>query len=45
MRIVAALTEPASIHTYLKGVGLSARPPPVAPARPPVQPVLEYDAA
>lgn len=34
MRIVAALTEPASIRSYLEGVGLPARPPPIAPARP-----------
>jgi hypothetical protein len=33
MRIVAALTDPASIRSYLEGVGLSARPPPIAPAR------------
>ena len=35
MRILAALTEPGSIRTYLKGVGMPARPPPIAPARPP----------
>ena len=34
MKIVAALTEPASIRSYLDGVGLPARPPPIAPARP-----------
>ena len=30
--------------SYLTGVGLSARPPPIAPARPPLQPELEYAA-
>ena len=39
-----SLTEPASIRSYLTGVGLSARPPPIAPARPPLQPELEYAA-
>ena len=34
MKIIAALTEPASIRSYLEGVGLPARPPPIAPARP-----------
>ena len=33
MKIIAALTDPASIRSYLEGVGLSARPPPIAPAR------------
>jgi hypothetical protein len=33
MRIIAALTEPASIRSYLEGVGRSARPPPMAPTR------------
>ena len=30
MKIIAALTEPASIRSYLEGVGLPARPPPTA---------------
>ena len=34
LRIVAALTDPASIRTYLEGVGLPAVPPPRAPAQP-----------
>ena len=38
MKIVAALTEPRSIHAYLEGVGLPSRAPPIAPARPHPQP-------
>ena len=34
LRIVAALTDPASIRTYLEGVGLPAMPPPRAPPQP-----------
>ena len=34
LRIVAALTDPASIQTYLEGVGLPAMPPPRAPPHP-----------
>ncbi len=34
MKIIAALTDAHSIRTYLEGVDLPARPPPVAPARP-----------
>ena len=41
MKIIAALTEPASIQAYLDGVGLPARPPPIAPPRPAQQPELE----
>jgi ribosomal protein S27E len=44
MKIIAALTEPASIRSYLEGVGLPARPPPIAPARPAPQPELEFAA-
>ena len=44
MKIIAALTEPASIRSYLEGVGLSARPPPIAPVRPAPQPELEFAA-
>ena len=32
MKIIAVLTDPASIRSYLEGVGLPARPPPIAPA-------------
>ena len=34
LRIIAALTDPASIQTYLEGVGLPAMPPPRAPPEP-----------
>ena len=42
--MIAALTEPASIRSYLDGVGLAARPPPIAPARVPLQPEFVYAA-
>ena len=41
MRIIAALTDEVSTRHYLKGVGLPAEPPPIAPARPPPQRELE----
>ena len=41
MKIVAALTDPRSIRTYLEGVGLDSCPPPIAPARPDLQPSLD----
>ncbi len=44
MKIVAALTDPASIRSYLEGVGLPARPPPIAPARHDQQSEFEYAA-
>ena len=34
LRIIAALTDPASIRTYLEVVGLPAMPPPRAPPHP-----------
>ena len=34
MKIVAAVSDPCSIRRYLEGVGLPARAPPIAPARP-----------
>ena len=40
LRIIAALTDPASIRTYLEGVGLPAVPPP----RPPPPPQFEFAA-
>ncbi len=40
LRIVAALTDPASIRTYPEGVGLPAVPPPRAPP----QPLFEFAA-
>ena len=42
IKIIAALTEAHSIRTYLEGVGLPARPPPVAPARPDPQQAFAY---
>jgi len=44
MHIVAALTDPASIRSFLDGVGLPARPPPIAPARHSQQSEFEYAA-
>ena len=41
VKIVAALTDPGSIRRYLEGVGLPARAPPIAPARPHAQ--QEFD--
>ena len=41
MKIVAALTDPGSIQTYLQGVGLPSRAPPIAPAR--RTPQLEFE--
>ncbi len=38
MRVIAALSEPASIRRCLEGMGLSGRAPPIAPARPDPQP-------
>ena len=43
LRIIAALTDPDSIRTYLDGVGLDYRPPPIAPAR--LVPEPEFDSA
>ena len=44
MRLVAALTDPHSIRTYLTGVGLPADPPTISPARPPPQQQLDFAA-
>ena len=41
MKIIAALTDPKSIHSYLRGVGLPSRAPPIAPVRRRPQP--EFD--
>jgi hypothetical protein len=43
MKIIAALTDPHSIGTYLEDVGLPSRAPPIAPARP--HPQREFDHA
>ena len=42
MRVIAALTEPASIRRCLQGMGLRWRAPPIAPARPTPQAVFDY---
>ena len=44
MRIIAALSDPVSIRGYLEGVGLPARPPPIAPPRRSLQQELEFAA-
>ena len=43
LRLIAALTDPASIRRYLHGVGLPTQPPPLNPPRPPPQ--QEWDFA
>ena len=43
MKVVAALTDPASIQRYLKGTGHSATIPEIAPARAPPQKELNFD--
>ncbi len=45
MKIVAAVTEPSSIRRYLEGVGLPARAPPIAKARPHPQQQLDIELA
>jgi hypothetical protein len=42
MKIIAFITDPASIHRYLEGEGLPTQAPPVAPGRSPPQMELEY---
>lgn len=44
LRLIAALTDPDSIRTYLDGVGLDSRPPPIAPARLGAQPEFDFAA-
>lgn len=44
MKIIAALTDPASIRAYLDGVGLPSRAPPVADPRPDPQHELNFAA-
>ena len=43
MRIVAAITDPASIKQYLDGIGLPLEIPEIKPARPPPQLDFGYD--
>jgi len=42
MKIIAFITDPASVQRYLKGEGLPTEPPPIAPARSPPQMELDY---
>ena len=42
MKIIAFITDPASVQRYLEGEGLPTTAPPIAPARPPPQIELEY---
>ncbi len=42
MRIVAAVTDPASVKRYLEGIGLPSEIPEIKPARPPPQLELDY---
>ncbi|MEW6754925.1 MAG: transposase [Candidatus Latescibacterota bacterium] len=44
LRIIAALTDPDSLRTYLEGVGLDSRPPPVAPAHRHPEPQFDFAA-
>jgi hypothetical protein len=42
MKVVAAVTDPASIHRYLEGTGHSPIIPEIASARPPPQVEFDY---
>jgi len=42
-RVVAAITDRASIKRYLDGVGLPSEIPEIKPARPPPQLDFEYE--
>jgi hypothetical protein len=44
LRVLAALTDPRSIRTYLTGIGLDSKPPPIAPAHLPTQTDLDFAA-
>lgn len=44
LRLIAALTDPDSIRTYLEGVGLDSSPLPIAPARLSSQPEFDFAA-
>ena len=44
LRLIAALTDPASIRRYLHGVGLPTQPPPLNPPRPPPQQQWDFAA-
>ena len=45
LAIVATVTQPAAIRAILECVGLPARPPPMAAAREPEQPELDFHEA
>ena len=42
MKVIASLTDPHAIRTYLDGAGLTSHPPPVAPPRPLPQTQFEF---
>jgi hypothetical protein len=44
LRLIAALTDPASVRRYLQGVGLPTQPPPLIPPRAPPQPAWDFAA-
>ena len=41
--LLVTLTQPEVISSFLECVGLSARPPPLAPAREPAQPDFDFN--
>ena len=43
MKIIAAVTDPASVKTYLDGVGLKSEIPKLKPPRAPPQMELDMD--
>jgi hypothetical protein len=43
MRVLAFITDPFTLRQILEHLGLAARPPPLAPARPSPQPELGFD--
>jgi len=43
MKIVAAVTDPASVRRYLEGTGQASEPPTLAPARAPPQQELDFE--
>jgi hypothetical protein len=43
MKVVAAVTDPASIRRYLEGTGHSPAIPEIAPARAPPQTEIDFD--
>jgi len=44
LRLIAALTAPASVRRYLHGVGLPTEPPPLIPPRAPPQQAWDFAA-